>query len=187
MLNSFFDKFIFTNGLRYIHNNFFLINMPFVIVPTELLIGIVAQGDLEINTNLYYSVKDSMRKNLSRQFNLDFGMQGDRALTFVRNFFSASGWGGIKIIDFDPEKKRAIIVVSSSPIATALHGKAKEPVDHFLRGVFAGIFSNLLKTDLDCLETKCAAMNDKECEFIIKEAHEFDFNKKNARRQLKVE
>jgi len=187
MLNSFFDKFIFTNGLKYKHNNFYLLNLPFVILPTELLIGIVSKEDKDMNLDLYYSIKEATHKRLIRQFDLDFGLQGDRALIFIRNFFSASGWGGIKVIDFDEKKKRAIIVVSNSPIATALHGKVKSPVDHLLRGVFAGVFSSLLKTDLECLEHKCAAVNERECEFIIKELHDFDFNKKETRRQLRVD
>ncbi|MFH1696798.1 MAG: 4-vinyl reductase, partial [Candidatus Diapherotrites archaeon] len=67
-----------------------------------------------------------------------------------------------------------------------LHGKAKLPVDHFLRGVFAGLFTDAFKKDMDCVETECAALNTNKCKFVIKEAADFDFKKPEPRRQLRV-
>lgn len=187
MLNPFFDKFIFTNSLRYVHNNFYLVNIPFLIVPAELLVGLVRREDAELNKDLYYSAKEATRANLIRQFDLDFGLQGEKELSLVEQFFTASGWGGIKRIDLDTAQQRAIVNVSDSPVAAAFKGKASHAVDHFLRGILAGIFSNLFKTDVDCVETECIALNHKECIFIIKPLHDFDFSKKETRRQLRVE
>jgi predicted hydrocarbon binding protein len=187
MLNSFFDKFIFTNGLKYKHNNFFLLNMPFVIVPSDLLVALSAKQDKNIDLELYYSVKEYTLKKLVKEFNIDFGLEGEKGLKFVEDFFSASGWGAIKRIDLDTQKKRAIVVVSNSPIAVALNGKAKHAVDHFLRGILAGIFSDFFKTSVECVETECGALNDKSCKFVLKKLEGFNFDKAETRRQLRVE
>lgn len=187
MLNNFFDRFIFTNNLKYVHNNFYLINLPFLIIPNELLVGLVRRENTELNKDIYYTIRSATRRSLVRQFNLDFRLEGERALNLVEQFFTAAGWGGIKRTDLDAEKHRAIVSVSNSPIAQTLKGKVTRPVDHFLRGILAGLFSDFFKTDVECFEKECIATNQKECLFIIKPLHDFDFSKKETRRQLRVE
>jgi len=187
LLNTFFDKFIFTNGLKYKHNNFFLINIPFCIVPSELLVSISALGKKQLDQDIYYAVKDSTRRSLLKQFDLDFGLEGKKNLGLISEFFSASGWGKISIVDLDEKGARAIIVVNSSPVASALHGKAKAPVDHFLRGIFAGLMWGFFNENVDCVETACTAINDQQCKFIIKKQAEFDFSHNFTRMQLNPE
>ena len=186
MLNSFFDKFIFTNGLKYRHNNFFLLNIPFLIVPREVLTAIASQKNPELHRVLYSSVKHGVRENLSRQFNLDFGLKGEKSLHLFEQFFTASGWGKISNLNIDPAKKQAVVVVDNSPIAFALEGKVDWEVDHFLRGILAGIFSVYFKADVDTVEHACLATGEERCEFIIKRFKEFDLTKKQSREQLSV-
>lgn len=187
MLNSFYDKFIFTGGLKYMHNNFYLINIPFVILPTELIASLAARQNQEADLDIYYCTKEATRTRMLKQFDIDFGLEGHKAMHLVGEFFSASGWGSIEVIDQDIAKKRAIVVVKDSPVAGALRGKARFPVDHLLRGVFAGLFSHIFSADVECVETKCSALNEPCCEFVVKEAHEFDFEKTEVRRQIRVE
>lgn len=187
MLNTFYDKFIFTGGLKYSHNNFYLMNLPFLIMPLELLSGLAARQDHGVDLDIYYSAKDSTAGSLLKQFDLDFGLHGEKALQVVEEFFTASGWGSIQHLDRDDVNKRAIVIVKDSPIAHALHGKVKYPVDHFMRGVFAGLFSHAFKADVECVESKCLALNEESCHFTIKQAKEFDFSKKDVRRQLRID
>ncbi|MFH1224644.1 MAG: 4-vinyl reductase [Candidatus Diapherotrites archaeon] len=187
MLNTFYDKFIFTGGLKYAHNNFYLMNLPFLIMPLELLSGLAARQDQHLDLEIYYCSKYSTLSGLLKQFDLDFGLHDEKALQVVEEFFTASGWGLIEHLDRDDANKRAIVVVKDSPIAHALHGKVKFPVDHFLRGVFAGLFSQVFKADMECVESKCLALNEESCHFVVKQANEFDFSKKEVRRQLRVD
>jgi len=187
MLNAFLDKFIYTSTLKYVHNNFYLAEVPFTIVPTDLLVGVCADQNPDFDRLLYYDVKNSTLKRLIKQFDVQFGMQGDGSLKLLEDFFVASGWGSIEVENIDPKEKRAIIKVTNSPISTSLKGKVEFPVDHMLRGVFAGMFSNYFKTPVECVETKCFAMNDPQCEFVIKKLEDFDFGNKLTRRQLKLE
>src|SRR3989344_2341397 len=174
MLNSFFDKFIFTSTLTYKHNNFFLVNMPFVILPAQVLARIAEKGDKDLNNELYFAVKDSLKTSLRKELQIDFGVEGDKGLEFMEAFFTASGWGKLERADLDFEKAHAIVSVSNSIVAAQCQG-VKAPVDTFLRGFLAGIFSTYFKKDVDCVETKCASQNSQSCDFVIKPLAEFNF------------
>ena len=186
MLNPFLDKFIYTSTLKYTHNNFYLAEVPFVLVPTDLLIGICGEEKADFDKMIYYSTKKSVLKRMLKQFDLHFGIQGEKFLYLLDDFFTASGWGEIKIINIDKKNSKALIAVSSSPIATALKGKVKNPVDHMLRAVFSAMFTHYFKTPVECVENKCFAKGDKDCEFVVKKVSEFNFSNKITRRQLKI-
>ncbi|MEM4257005.1 MAG: 4-vinyl reductase [Candidatus Diapherotrites archaeon] len=183
MLNSFYDKFIFANALQYKQNNFYLANLPFVILPVSVLISIAEKNDKNLDLSLYYSVKDSITYSLRKELELDFGIEGKKSIDFMRTFFTASGWGSIEIIDIDTEKGRAIVKVENSPVAKNVKN-TKKPCDTFLRGFLAGIFTIYFKIDVDCVETKCIATGSPNCEFIIKPLKEFNFENPLTRSQL---
>ncbi|HLC92262.1 MAG TPA: 4-vinyl reductase [archaeon] len=186
MLNSFYDKFIFTSGLQYTHNNFFLLNMPFTIIPIDILVGLAEMDDKDLNIKLYYSVKESVKNAVRKDFQIDFGVQGEKGLDFMQTFFSASGWGKIDRTDLDLEKCHALVSVANSPIAMNCK-KCQTPADTFLRGILAGIFSIYFKKDVECVESNCAALHANQCDFVIKPIEEFDFTKTATRGQLKVD
>src|SRR3989344_7579597 len=117
MLNSFYDKFIFTNGLKYTHNNFYLINLPFVILPVEALIGIANHTNADSKREIYYAIKNAVKDSLKKEFQVDFGVQGDKGLEFMETYFTASGWGKLEKADLKFEEARAIINVTNSPVA----------------------------------------------------------------------
>jgi predicted hydrocarbon binding protein len=183
MLNKFFDKYIFTNTLKYSHNNFYLVNIPFAIMPIDLLLELSKKEDQEWHKELYKMFKESSRKDFMPRFE-NLGVDKNKEVDFIKVFFTASGFGFIQIIDYDKEAKRAILVVESSPFAQELKGKVKFHVDTILRGTFAGIFSEIFSEDVDCVEAECLALNDKACKFIIKPKEEFDLEKKIVRDQL---
>jgi len=188
MLNSFFDKFIFTGNLKYTHNNFYLTNIPFVIAPTGALLGLVQVQDIEFHKKLYISVKKSTQESLMKELAQDFGAaEKKKDLEFVQSLFSASGWGIIQNIDLQAEAKKAIIVVDNSPFASELKGKTQLAADTILRGALAGIFSSIFAEDIDCVETECGALNFERCKFIIKPKTEFDFTNKIVQDQLSHE
>lgn len=183
MLNSFFDKYIFTNTLRYTHNNFFLVDMPFVIAPTSILLALVSNPDIDFQKKIYSEIKISSREYFLQKIS-DFGLDRDKQLKFVQEFFVASGWGAIQAVDLNFDSKRAIVVVDNSPFVAELKGKSKFAVDVFLRGVLAGLFSRIFNENIDCVEVECAALNFERCKFIIKPQQEFDFSNQVVKDQI---
>lgn len=186
MLNSFYDKYIFTNTLNYKNNNFSLVNIPFIILPTDILISLLSSEDMEVHKKIYESVKKSTKIRLVERFK-KMGIDKNKEISFIKNFFIASGWGKIEVVDSDEKSKRAIIVVDSSPFAKELKGKAKFPVDSIMRGVFAGLFSSFFGEKIDCVESECLALDAKSCKFVLKPTTEFDLQKKIVREQLVLE
>jgi predicted hydrocarbon binding protein len=186
-LNTFYDKFIVTNNLKYKQHNFFLMNMPFLICPAEVLTGLIETHDPEFERKLYLAVRRSVANHLIPAFKVDFRYRGERLAKFLEHYFVASGWGSISNVDFDLEGKKAIVQVSNNPLASRLHGKAESPRDHILRGVLAGIFSSVFQEPVHCVETHCVALGEADCEFIIKKPNEFDYSDKRVRTQLEVE
>ncbi|VVC00001.1 V4R domain protein [uncultured archaeon] len=186
MLNSFYDKFIFTNGLKFRHGNFFLINLPFVMLPVDALASIAEKGDKSLDLAIYSSVKASIIGDVKNQFRIDFGIEGEKGLEFMEAYFSASGWGEIEKTDLDFGNARCLVSVLNSPVAQNCKG-VKRPVDSFLRGFLAGIFSVYFRREVDCIESKCSATGDAHCEFVVKPASEFNFENPLTRDQLKTE
>jgi len=183
MLNQFFDKYIFTNTLKYTHNNFYLVNVPFVISPVDIFLSLLKSNDVDLHKKIYLAIKEDTKSNFLKRFS-ELGITEEKELDFVRAFFIASGWGSLQIIDHDKGSKRAIIVLDNSPFATALIGKADLGVDTFLKGVLAGLFSKIYKDDIECVESECVALGAKSCKFILKPKAEFDLSKKVVQDQL---
>lgn len=182
MLNTWYDKFIFTSGLKYSHYNFFLMNVPFSIVPLDVLNALGRIQDENANKAVYASVKAHVRDSLVQSFQLTPPML--KAVQFLEEYFTASGWGKLSHVQIDEVNHRAIMVVDENPVAHALQGQFAKPVDHVYRGVLAGIFSKLFAMDMDCVEHQCSAQGHKTCEFVIQAQHEFDFGKTEPREQL---
>ena len=156
-------------------------------MPVEIITSLLAIQDTEFQKKIYVAIKQHTKENLIPQFSLTVGLEKQKELEILKDYFIASGWGNIQTIDLELEAKRAMILVENSPFATALKGKQQNPVDTFLRGILAGIFSKMLGEDIDCVETECAAQNSERCNFIIKPKTEFDFTNPIVQQQLSAE
>ncbi|MDP2666352.1 MAG: 4-vinyl reductase [Candidatus Diapherotrites archaeon] len=185
ILNNFFDKFIFTSQLKFKDYNFTVLDIPFVIVPTEVLIGFSEFDDPTINKAIYYAFKKSSQKNLFPKFKV--GATKTKFLDLVETFFAASGWGLPTNIQVDETNHRAVVVVSHSPLAKHLQGRVKNPVDHYYRAILAAAFSEYFGSNVECVESDCRALHPGDCTFLLKPLKEFDFTKEVTQRQLSLE
>jgi len=187
MLNPFYDKFIFVGEIKFVNNNFSLMEIPFTIIPNNILSALSSTEKEELNKKIYYSAKKIVKESLVNEFNLRPKLEGKNIALFMHDFLSNSGFGLIKDVQVDEKNLRAILVVSNSAVAMQLKGKVGEPCCHLLRGILAGVYSNAFNADLDCLELHCASQNSSECEFIVNKNSAFDFGKENTRKQLDPE
>ncbi len=186
MLNQFLDKYIFTNTLNYKQNNFSLVNIPFLIFPTDLLLELISDKDVLKRKELYYKIKESSTKYFMPKFK-ELRMDGKKQIDFVKTLFVASGWGSISFIDLDFEGKKAIVIIENSPFANKLKGKVDFGVDIIFRAVLASLLSVVFSCEIDCVESECQAVSGEKCKLILKPTVEFDFNSKIVREQLHLE
>lgn len=184
VLNNFFDKFIFTSQLKFKDYNFYVLDIPFSIVPTDILLGFSEMDDPVLNKALYYAYKKSTHEKLLPKFSA--GASKPKFLELAQAFFAASGWGLPQNVQVDEANHRAVVVVSHSPLAKALQTKVKHPIDHYMRAVLAAIFSEYFSTNVECVETECAALHPGNCTFVLKPLNEFDFTLEETQRQLSL-
>ena len=89
------------------------------------------------------------------------------------------GRGILKLSRFDTNLKNAIIKTSKNPFAQMyknFFSVQKQPIDHYLRGGMAGIFSYAFGCDMVAIETQCEAMGKPMCIIEVKEKDKWDLN-----------
>lgn len=162
-----------------------MLDIPFVIVPVDILVGFSELDDPTINKAVYYAYKSSARKQLIPKFQA--GATKQKFLELSQAFFGASGWGISKNIQLDDVNKRAVVVVTHSPLARILQGKTSHPCDHYTRAILAAIYSAYFDASVECVETECASLHPGDCTFVLKPLNEFDFTKEETQRQLSLQ
>jgi predicted hydrocarbon binding protein len=89
----------------------------------------------------------------------------DEQASWGEKIISLAGFGKLKIYNWDVKKKEMYFKVENSQIAQ-LYGRVGKPVDHLLRGWFAGVSSIFFKSPIECAEIKCMSKGDEYCEFF---------------------
>ena len=84
---------------------------------------------------------------------------------YLRYWMLVVGASLVKEVSINLEKKRAVVRVENSYECLLGKGSGK-PFSNLHRGIFAGIFSELLGSEKS-VETKCIAAGDPYCEFVI--------------------
>ncbi len=84
---------------------------------------------------------------------------------YLKYWMIVVGASVVKEIIIDMEKKRALVRVENNYECELGRGVGK-PFSNFHRGIFVGIFSELLGSETS-VETKCIAAGDPYCEFVI--------------------
>jgi predicted hydrocarbon binding protein len=84
---------------------------------------------------------------------------------YLKYWMFVVGASVVKEVVINMEKKRAVVRVENSYECELGRGAGK-PFSNFHRGVYAGIFSELLGSERS-VETKCIAAGDPYCEFVI--------------------
>lgn len=187
MLNKFYDKFIFTNNLKFKNYNFYLVNLPFAILPIEILNALNLIDDPKSCKAIYSAIKKSTLNGFITNISKKFAFDDSKLIDFVELYLSASGFGKFTNIDINASEKKAIVSLQFNPLAESIKFKTKKASDHVIRGILAGIFSYAFKEDIDCIETKCSAVNANECVFILQKKSFFDLNEIIVREQLPFE
>ena len=182
MLNRFFDKFIFTNNLKFVHNNFYMANEPFIVCPLSLATSLMTSKDEEFCRKVYYTIKEHVKDQIKKNSQIEFKSK-DEMMNFWLEYLSYSGWGQLHLVNINYKEKQAIVGLVDNPF-TVIIKNPTENADHLMRAMLAAIFSNVLEDNIDCVETKCALNNEKECHFILKKEEEFDYSKPESRKQL---
>jgi len=83
----------------------------------------------------------------------------------LEQFSTLSGMGRTEVTEISLAEKRIVIRIYG--LITALGIKSKRPVCHLVRGVFAKSLETVTGERAVCEETKCVAVGDEYCEFVL--------------------
>lgn len=96
-----------------------------------------------------------------------FGLTDEQAAEFMAKMGTQLGWGKMRIERFSLAARELVLVVESSPFASA-YGKGERGVCHLIRGAFAGLASGLFARAVEAREEECLAMGHARCRFVIR-------------------
>jgi len=132
---------------------------------------------------LYYGAKRSGSEWIKRIFKLYKMDTIEDQVNWGEKTFTLSGNGKMKVVEWDIKKCKMIYRVYESAISK-IYGKTNHPVDQIPRGWFAGASCVFFNKDVDAVETKCLAMGDDFCEFLVQPRNKFDLKIKYIKKQL---
>lgn len=85
------------------------------------------------------------------------------------SFFNCIGFGLAETLKLKTEPFYALIRMHDS-FECELGRKVEKPYSQLIRGILAGVFTELFRTNVQVEETKCVAKGDPYCEFEAKPA-----------------
>lgn len=99
------------------------------------------------------------------------GAAPEEAFRDLVEAYRQSGYGDIQVVNFDLVKPEARLRGTDLLESTAARksGVFRSPraVDHYSRGTFAGLVSQLLGQEVICEELRCQYRGDEACEFVV--------------------
>lgn len=85
--------------------------------------------------------------------------------------FTQAGYGHFELVEYDLDQ-RYIRIIGKNLFEASLSNeigiyRTPRTVDHYSRGMFAGLFSKLLGEEVVCEEMRCEARGEEACEFVV--------------------
>jgi predicted hydrocarbon binding protein len=127
----------------------------------ESILGFDTAGML-----LYEAYKEAGRNGaeiIRKSLGVD-RLRSDKHILSALDMIGGAAWGKWKLSEFD--KYKTTFIVYNSPIAE-LYGESRRPVCHPLRGMLAGFAEIFTGQKRECVEFRCKAKGDKDCEFAV--------------------
>jgi len=87
----------------------------------------------------------------------NMGIHGFGVVRFMIDMATGSGWGKLKLVDYNKKEKRTIITIEKSPFPLSFN--PINPVCHTTRGLIAGTLSTIFNEEIEGVERKCSIKN----------------------------
>ncbi|MEK6923789.1 MAG: V4R domain-containing protein [Candidatus Micrarchaeota archaeon] len=173
MLSGFFKRLLMTRQLNFTEGDVSIFEIPHVMHPANYhwqMHSIMQDRFGDKGRTAIYDCGKLAAEDVSKQLFEKFKVSGIDSINLWHNVIELGGTA--KIISVSPREGGFVTVQANSAIARHMlkqSGKAaKERVDYYLCGFMAGIFSKIYSKEITCVETKCIAAGDANCEFSMK-------------------
>jgi len=117
-----------------------------------------------------YEAGKEAAKELIRLIRKEFKLEGTDLLKAMVELFSELKMGKVSIVHpiRGLEEGEVVIRIEDSYIARSLYERSDKPVCNLIRGEIAGLMEEVTGLKMDAEETKCLAIGDEYCEFVVK-------------------
>jgi len=140
-------------------------------VPVELILLLIRKSgnDKKFEHSIYDVMKESVYrfcKTLARRRDV----KAKEMVQILVNLAEMNGYGKLKLIKLDYEKKQAIFHMRHLPseLLTSKKGFGNlKVVDMYWAGMLAGGASWIFREDVNAIETRCVIDGKESCEFIV--------------------
>ncbi len=99
------------------------------------------------------------------------GESAEERFRYCVETYRQAGYGDIDVVSFDLEKPEATLrghnLIETAAARQSGIFRSPRAVDHFTRGLFAGLFSQLLGKEVICEELACEFRGDDACQFAV--------------------
>ncbi|MCK5023112.1 MAG: 4-vinyl reductase [Candidatus Aenigmarchaeota archaeon] len=176
---NFVKKLMFARQFKMEKGEIEMLGQRMLIIPSYTFAYMIKNSTdpIESGKNMYHACKHVNMDDVGFTYEISekFGIKGVDLIKWMADIATMAGFGIIKIVNIDEEKKTALVHIEDSPI-TEFIGQSKYPVDHAIRGYMAGaaevVFNGLGKKSgewkkYDYIETKCRSLSDNICEFVL--------------------
>lgn len=158
MLSDFIQRLLFVREFQLGNGSTEIIGTRQMIVPLDFMLS-MQEADPD---NFYRNMSSSM----GRFFDTIGKVLGEDTFRKAEDLFNLLGLGRLKIVDYNPDEKKAFVEIHDTPIKVECGHRSH--ICSITTGVLAGIFSYLFKKEVHATVNKCMARGDEHCEFIIK-------------------
>lgn len=166
MISSFLSKLLMTRQAIFLEEEIKILDLNYFMQP---ILGMVKlQNELErkdIMRRFGYLASESVVEHFKRRF----AIPEEKIMDSWTKLFGLSGFGKLDIIS--SEKDKTILKVSENSFAKAYvqeYGLQKEPVCHFLCGVFENLMESVSGKPAICKEMGCIGKGNGVCTFEVK-------------------
>ena len=109
----------------------------------------------------------------AREVEEAFDMGKEDILRIMGALAIPRGWCIPEIVEWDEKAPRLVVRMRDLFTCKSFAGKKERPMGHFMRGVLAGMVEELTGVRVKVKETRCVAMGDPYCEFVVERAEEW--------------
>ena len=141
MISPFLKKLLFARQFSMENGKIEILGKTQVLLPGDV---IYEMEKLNPKT-VYKSVKSTMKKDIE-DYAKKLGSTGEGMLRILGEIFETFGLGEIEIIDLDNKKKRCILRINNSTLASMSSGKDGAVITP---AILSGMFSFLFKKNVD--------------------------------------
>lgn len=180
-------KLLMARQIKFEESEITLFKQRIIMMPAYSYITLQKELEKRKVDKVVYKAMKELGIQWTNDLKVNYKMSPNDIVKWGINVLSLAGWGTSSIIKNDPKNKLVIMRLKNSSMAHTYkkkYGKSKIPVDHAFRGMAAGTFAAIFRSDIDAIETKCIASGSNTCEFLIKERSKFNLKDKEIAAQI---